>query len=154
MRRVIKLEDKSKLASKYKVELIWDKQTGGLAGIEGQPKLKFDIPKKYGGLGRYYCADEIFLASLGWCILATFIDFKRKLRLPLKDVRVSLSSSIELRNDGYHIARIQGSLDAIVKKGQQANAERCAELAKEYCHLTRAIRKTIPIEISTNVLEG
>ncbi|MFX1486916.1 MAG: OsmC family protein [Promethearchaeota archaeon] len=148
------MEDKSKSASKYEVELIWDKQTGGVAQIEGQPQLKFDIPQKYGGLGRYYCADEVFLASLGWCILATFIDFRRKFRLLSKDVKVSLNSSIESRNDGYHITRIRGSLDAIVKRGQKANAERCAALAKEYCHLTRAIRKTIPIEISINILEG
>lgn len=147
------LKQKSKSASNYEVELVWDRQTGGIVEVEGQPRLKLDIPKEYGGLGRYYCSDEVFLASLAGCLLATFIDFKRKFRLHLRDARISLSSSLELRRDGYHVTRIWGSLDLVLGKGRQADAKRCAELAKEYCHLTRAIRETIPIEILVNFLE-
>jgi uncharacterized OsmC-like protein len=38
-----------------------------------------------------------------------------------------------------------------VDEEEKLKAEECAELTKDFCHLTRSLEKGIPVKVTTNV---
>lgn len=136
----------------YRVEVTWDKETGGEADIEHFPALRLDIPVEFGGGGRYPCPDELFLSAVAGCLLTTFLYFKKVMKLHLEDFHVSAKQTIEKpKQDGYRITGIDALISVKVKTQERRKAERCVELAKQYCHITRTLETAIPLRISTQI---
>ena len=82
----------------YMVELFWDGKCGADIHIRGIPRLKLDMPVKFGGKGRSPCPDELFSSALGGCLLTTFPHFKDRLKLDLqgaKDLRPRKAESYQ-----------------------------------------------------------
>ena len=135
----------------YSVETIWDHGTGGNIRL-GEYVINFDTPAEFEGKGEAPCPDQLFLAALSGCVLNTFIDFKKRLRVEAIDVKLETSATVKLiPREGY---RIKGITIVIIIQSEKKFIEtnkRCAELACEYCHLTRSIESAIPIEFKINV---
>ncbi len=137
----------------FQATVVWDKETGGDITVKGFPELKIDTPVEWGGQGRSYCPDQLFVSSLGGCLLDTFLFIKNRMRLNLLDLKIPLQMSIRQARDGYHVKEIEGKIQAIVGKGEKEKGENCAELAEEYCHIIRLIKKAIPVKITFEVTE-
>lgn len=140
----------------YVVGVKWDNQTGGTVDIGHFPPLRLDMPVEFGGGGRYPCPDELFLSAVASCLLTTFLYFKRAIKLDLKEFDVSARQTIDKpKASGYRISGIEALIRVKVRKQERRNAEKCIELAKRYCHITRTLETAIPIRISTQIqLEG
>ena len=135
----------------YRVKLRWDGKSGGIVNLNTST-LRLDTPVEFGGEGRYPCPDELFFSAIGGCLLTTFLYFRRKLNLPLEGFRISIHGNVDLAGPkGYRITRIRALMYIKTIKNEEANAKKCAELTKDFCHITRTIEKVIPIEISTEV---
>ncbi|MGQ9720062.1 MAG: OsmC family protein [Candidatus Jordarchaeum sp.] len=137
----------------FQTTVIWDKETGGDISVKNYPILKIDTPIEWGGQGRSYCPDQLFISSIGGCLLDTFIFIKNRMRLNLLDLKITLNMSIRQARDGYHVKEIEGKTKVTVDEGEKEKGETCAELAKEYCHILRLIRKVIPVNILSEVNE-
>ncbi len=134
----------------YRVDVTWDKETGGAVNIGHFPSLRLDMPTDFGGRGRHPCPDELFLSAIAACLLTTFLYFKNTMRFPLEEFHVSATQTIEKpKIDGYRIMGIEALIRLKVKSEERPKAERCVELAKRYCHITRTLETAIPIHIST-----
>ncbi|WEU40493.1 MAG: OsmC family protein [Candidatus Odinarchaeum yellowstonii] len=135
----------------YNVKVEWDKRTGGQAYFNRNPVLKFDMATEFGGEGRYYCSDEVFLAAVSGCLLETYLYISRKLRLNLKDLYVTAKSLVQSSRDGYNIKELSFHFDITGVKGQEEKLKNCLELAIYYCHLTRALNPQIKIVYTDNI---
>ena len=136
----------------YNVEVKWDNQTGGEVDIGHFPTLRLDMPVEFGGEGRYPCPDELFLSAVAACLLTTFLYFRKAIKFHLEGLHVSAKQTIEKpKVDGYRIRGIDASIRVKVKTQERRRAEKCVELAKKYCHITRSLETAIPIHISTQV---
>jgi len=136
----------------YQVEVDWDGASGGLIECENCGDLKLDMPREFSGLGRSPCPDQLFLAAIGGCFLTTFLHFKNRLKLDVEDVRIMVSAEIDLKpSEGYRI----GSVNAVMRIRADAEdaelARRCAELARDYCHITRSIEPSLPVGVAIEV---
>ena len=132
----------------YEVRVRWDGESGGDATFNNDYSLKIDTPIKHGGLGRGLCPDELFFASIAGCLTTTFLFFKRKLRLKINGLEISVNGEIDSRGSrGYFIGHIRAVMRIKVNNGDEERAQRCSDLAKEYCHITRSIEGSLPIEI-------
>lgn len=131
---------------------VWDGNSGGKIHLSGLPDLKFDTPARFGGLGRYPCADQLFLSSLAACLIATFLYFKRKLRFTPIHVEATVKAKITLvRGHGYRISHIKAILLVRSKKDDLMVARRCADLAVAYCHLTQTVGDGVPMSVKSQV---
>lgn len=136
----------------YDVKVSWDGESGGDV-IFKDHSLKIDTPIKYGGQGKGLCPDELFFASIAGCLTTTFLFFKRKLRLEINGLEISVKGEIDSRGSkGYFIGRIRAIIRIEVKSGDEERAQRCSDLAKEYCHITRSIEGCLPIKISSEII--
>lgn len=137
---------------RYGARAIWDRKTGGRIRLPGLPDLRFDTPARFGGLGRYACADQLFLSSLAACLTATFLHFQKKLRFTPVGVEANVKARFELvEGHGYRFSGIKAFLLVWSKKADLAVAQRCADLAVEYCHLTQTVANVVPVTVRSHV---
>lgn len=136
----------------YEARGVWDRKTGGKVHLPRLPELRFDTPVKFGGLGRYACADQLFLSSLAACLIATFLYFKRKLRFTPVRVEVNVKAKIALVGGrGYRFSGVKAVLFVLSKKDDLSVARRCAALAVAYCHLTQTVGEVVPMSVKSQV---
>jgi organic hydroperoxide reductase OsmC/OhrA len=137
----------------YETQGVWDGASGGKIHLPGLPDLAFDTPARFGGLGRYACADQLFLSSLAACLITTFLYFKRKLRFTPIRVEVTVKARIALvGRGGYRFSRIKAILLVRSEKCDLIVARRCADLAVAYCHLTQTVGEIVPVSVKSQVV--
>jgi organic hydroperoxide reductase OsmC/OhrA len=138
----------------YEVKVSWNGESGGDV-IFKDHSMKIDTPIKYGGQGKGLCPDELFFASIAGCLTTTFLFFKRKLRLELSGLEISVQGEVESHGSkGYFIGSIQAMMWIEVNSGDEERAQRCSDLAKEYCHITRSIEGSISIEVMSEIISN
>ncbi|MEM3065997.1 MAG: hypothetical protein QXI81_01505, partial [Nitrososphaerota archaeon] len=79
----------------FNVRLNWDHSTGAEAFTKGG-SIRLDMPKDFGGLGRYPCPDEVFLSALGGCMITTFVYFQRRLGAKIDGIEVNIDGEVML----------------------------------------------------------
>jgi len=137
---------------KYETRGVWDQKTGGRLHLRDLPDLRFDTPVEFGGLGKYACADQLFLSSLAACLIATFLYFKRKLRFTPIHVQANVKADLALvGSSGYRFSGIKAVLLVRSKKGDLMIARRCADLAVAHCHLTQTVGGVVPTSVKSHV---
>ena len=136
----------------YEARGVWDHKTGGKIHLLGLHDLRFDTPTKFGGLGRYACADQLFLSSLAACLIATFLHFGRKLRFTPVSVEANVKARIALVGGrGYQFSDVKAVLLVSSHKDDLEVARRCAGLAVAYCHLTQTVGEVVPLSVKSQV---
>jgi uncharacterized OsmC-like protein len=137
----------------YSVETLWDHGTGGEVKLNGHT-INFDTPAQFGGKGNAPCADQLFLASLSGCILDTFVNFMNRLGVETDDVKVKVSADVKLKSKiGYRINQINILFTVASEASYLEKNRKCAELAVEYCHLTKSIEPAIPLNVDIRIVE-
>ena len=137
----------------YKAESVWDGKTGGTAITGEDRKVIYDTPQTYGGRGQGICPDELFVSAILGCFNNTFLDFQRRFELPLIDMKLKGTATAVFDGIGYKITAVSVSGHIVVEEDELETGERCAQLMKEYCHLTRSIQECIPIHFDISVSE-
>jgi uncharacterized OsmC-like protein len=132
---------------KFTANLDWDGETGAKIRAGKFEGLRLDMPKRYGGKGRYPCPDELFLSGVAGCLLTTFLYFRKKLRIKIKRLDISISGTIRREVEGYRISGIRATISVETRKGNEVDVKRCIDLTKEYCHITRSLEKALTVEI-------
>ena len=136
----------------FSVELLWDGGTSCQVNIEGHEPLRLGLHPQFGGEGEHLCPDELFLASIGGCLLTTFLYASRKLRLHLSDLKTSVHGEVVLQGpEGYRLTSVEASINVKTAKGEEAKAEECFRLTRDFCHLTRLIEDAVPVRLSVKV---
>ena len=136
----------------YNATVKWDGETGGTVSCENCEELTVDIPKEHGGLGRSACPDQLFLAALGGCLLNTFIHFATRFKADFRDVQVHVNAKLELTPEGYRFTEASSVITVYADEEDTMMAERCADLAVEYCHITRSIEEAINLKVSHRIV--
>jgi len=135
----------------YEARGVWDQKTGGKIHLRSLPYLRFDTPTRFGGLGRYACADQLFLSSLAACLIGTFLYFRKKLRFAPIHVETNVKAKIALVGGRYRLAGVRAVLFVLSKKDDLVFARRCAALAVAYCHLTQTVGEVVPLKVKSQV---
>ena len=136
----------------YGVTLSWDGETGASVECDNCGDLKIDMPREFSGNGNGPCPDQLFLASLGGCLLTTFLHFAKRLHLEAKDVNISVGGNISLRKGvGYRVGQVEARIRVTADDEDAELAEKCSELARDYCHITRSIEDSVRVDVSVEV---
>jgi organic hydroperoxide reductase OsmC/OhrA len=136
----------------FKSDLSWDGESGGEITLQKGFTIHIDMPKEFGGEGRYLCPDELFFSSIGGCILTTFLYMRTKLKFDLKGLRVSVSGNVESHGtEGYRVDGAQVKLTVETNKEDEDKARICVEMTKKFCHITRSIEKCMLVEVSSKI---
>lgn len=137
----------------YRATCKWDGKTGGLMRTSEEREVNLDTPESFGGNSNGVCPDEMFVGAVLGCLNNTFLDFQRRFEMVLRSFELRGIATAVFDGTGYKITglRIEGTV--VVGEDEKEVGERCVELMKEYCHLTRTIRDCLPTEYNVEVRE-
>ena len=136
---------------KYSADAAWNHESGGTAQVDGF-NIDFDTPHEHGGNETAPCPDQLFMASLAGCIINTFNYYRGMLKADTQDLKVSVSSDIELtETDGYKVTGININIQVWSTPENHENNKKCAQRATGFCHLTKSIEPAIPITTAITV---
>lgn len=136
----------------YHVDVLWDGETGGSVRCDKCDELRIDMPEDFEGHGRSPCPDQLFLASIGGCLLTTFIHFANRFQLGIGDLGISVEGEVSLiEGVGYRIRSVEVKVRVEADTEEVEVAEKCAELARDYCHITKSIENAIPVDVAIEV---
>ncbi len=128
----------------------WDEQSGAEITARGIT-IRVDLPQEFGGLGRHFSPDELFLGAISACLMITFLHFRRINRLRLRLLQCIIKGSRVQREEGYRLEDIHATLRIRVDKDQVELGKKCIELAHEYCPLLADLRSPPRIEVQGEV---
>ena len=137
----------------YAARSSWDGLTGCTAYVTNNRKVVIDTPPIYGGRGDGICPDELFVSSVLGCLNNTFLDFQRRFEMHLIAIDLNGKATAKFNGESYKITSISVWGEIVVGEDELEVGERCLHLMKEYCHLTRTIRESIPIDYDVSVRE-
>jgi organic hydroperoxide reductase OsmC/OhrA len=137
----------------YEVTSSWNNETGGVVNT-GEYLVEFDTPIEFDGKGKAPCPDHLFLASIIGCIMNTFLSFKRRFKAETHDLKIFAEMNIQNHiQEGYKIDEIKVKLEVKTSKDQVLFNRKCAELARDYCHITQSIQGSIPIQFEIELVK-
>ena len=134
----------------YAVSAVWDGNTGGAVDADGY-QVGFDATEVFHGKGRAPCPDQLFLTSISGCLMTTLISFKNRMGAEAQDIRISSKADIELQGNAYRITGIECIISIVASEENYDAVKRSAELAIEYCHITRSIESAIPMTFEIQI---
>ncbi|MFX1482358.1 MAG: OsmC family protein [Promethearchaeota archaeon] len=150
----MRLKSKYPEHQEYHAQSEWDGETGGTSTVTDGRQIVYDTPTIYGGRGEGVCPDEIFISAVLGCLNNTFLDFQRRFEMELVSLSLKGKATLKFGGDGFTITGVTVSGEVVVGEDELATGERCVELMKNYCHLTRTIKTCIPIDYDISVREG
>lgn len=137
----------------YEVSLSW---TGDAMGC-GEARVaneKFVIPiggaKETGGCGKGANSEEMLLAAVGTCWVATWAIFLTKLNVPYSNPRIRLTG--ELGKDpagGFKMTKttIYPIVPKAILEGNRTAIEKTVTLAEKYCIISKVAKAAMPVEV-------
>lgn len=134
----------------FDVKISWDGETGAIVKTD-KGIMNMDMPEEFGGMGRSPCPDEVFLSAIGGCLVTTFIFFKKRLGVDVKDLSVDVEGDVAFVDGMYRITKVFARLRILTTESEKERAERCGRLAVEYCHITNSIKSSIKVDVTYEV---
>jgi len=138
---------------RYRVSLSWagDGAGCGDAFVAGE---SFSIPiggaKELGGCGRGANSEEMLLAAVGTCWVATWAIFLKKLGVPYGDPRIVLTGDIgKDPAGGWKMTgiRIFARVPAALLASHGPAIEKTVALAEKYCIISKVAKAAMPVEV-------
>jgi organic hydroperoxide reductase OsmC/OhrA len=113
--------------------------------------VEFAIPETFGGQGKAFCPDELFAASVVGCLMNTFLHTRERLGLDMEAFSLQAQMEIEFKHGRYHITKVAVEGTLIIDENDTELGEECLRIAKDYCHISRALEPFIPIEYQITI---
>jgi len=136
----------------FRADLAWNGSTGARVILGSSSSLSIDMLPEFGGKGEGFCPDELFFASIGGCLLETFLFVQKKLRLDLAGLRVVVIGEVGHPDArGYELISIKAIFHIKTSSASVVKAEECVRLTRDFCHLTRLIEKSTIFELTSKI---
>jgi organic hydroperoxide reductase OsmC/OhrA len=121
--------------------------------------VRFDSPKmasistdespESGGSGEGPDASRLLAAAIGNCLSASLAFCIKKNKIELSDLKTDVEVKIARNERGYlRVKQMKVKMHPVFRSPDDANrTQRCKQIFQDYCIVTEAVRKGIPIEV-------
>ena len=138
---------KDKQETRLKAKVFWEgglKTRSIIRGLE----VETEEPKSHFGTNTAPAPVEVFISSIGACLLSNFIWSVMKARATINDCTVDVKVYTD-KNEKLSNAEI--TLTVWADKKEKKKLEQCFDISKKICTLTNSV--SFPIEIKMNFKE-
>jgi len=132
---------------RYRTELRWKGDRMGVHSCDGKPDLEVACGPEFGGHAGYWNPEDMFVASIELCTMATFLWLAEKRRVPL----VSYESKAEGLADAS-----EGSLRfkevvirpriGIADDSDRTKVEKCLGDIGKYCLVFKSVASKVTVD--------
>lgn len=138
----------------YPVRLQWIQGKRGMATSRDLlPELPVASPPEFGGPGRVWSPEHLFVASVASCLMTTFLAISELSKLEIVDLGIEASGHLEREEDGgYRITEVVlRPRIVLARERDRERALRIAAKSEERCLVSRSIRSAVRLEPEVTV---
>jgi len=129
----------------FGVELSWLlKNKGILSAHDVQSSLAVAKPVQFGGEGKEWSPEHLFLGSLSSCFMNTYLVFAKKLEFEISHLECNSTGKIELVDGRYEFTTIDIYPKIyIVDENKKEQAIAALQKTEKYCLISNSVRSEI-----------
>jgi organic hydroperoxide reductase OsmC/OhrA len=136
----------------YHTRFSW---AGGRAGIlrgEGKPEFRVASPPEFKGEAGVWTPEDLFVASIEACTLATFVAFSERQKLSVVSYESSAEGLLEFAEGGYQFTRVVLRPVVVVSSSETVDqVHKMLEEAHHACLVARSVKTEIVLEAEVRV---
>jgi len=141
----------------FTVSLEWEEATQGRLGARANPPLLVATPPAFGGPEGVWSPEELFVGSVGGCLMSTFLYFAGRFDVPLEAYTCDASGRMEKVPSGLRFTSMEVSIRATVadeEARRRATELRLKEKLETYCPVSTALNCPVRITLDLNAGAG
>lgn len=145
MQNVHDIEGRNKKPFMFEVELNWlVKKRGILSASNVNNTLHVATPQEFGGEGREWSPEHLFLSSISSCFMSTYLFFAKRLNFEITNLECSIIGQVELMDGNYQFTNIHLFPKIYVANEElRGKASLALQKAQKYCLVTNSIKTDI-----------
>ncbi len=124
----------------YHVKNTWSSKEGRIMNVRNN-KYNIGISTTQSVLSGHPCPYELFIGSIGACIINTFLSFTEKRELQIFKCDIETKIDLNLKRGRFNITNISSKGKILVPKEALGYAKKSLDLALTYCPLTRLLQE-------------
>jgi organic hydroperoxide reductase OsmC/OhrA len=138
----------------FTTELHWkENQMGRLSVKETTEDIVVDMPVCFGGKGAHWSPEQLFLASISSCFMATYLSFAAP--HSLADFYCTAIGQVEKIGDVYRFTHINlYPIVYIATESKRAAAQQALEKTHQHCLVTQSVSALVYYHSEIKVLTG
>src|SRR5687768_10816971 len=90
----------------YHTRVEWAGARAGQLHAEGKPSFRVASPPEFKGEAGVWSPEDLFVASVNICTMATFLSFAERAKLALSSYSSTAEGTLELVDGGFRFTRI------------------------------------------------
>ena len=131
----------------YQTTISWAGARNGLLRSEGKPDLQVSSPPEFSGEAGKWTPEDMFVAALNICTMATFLAFAERKGLPLEAYSCDAEGQLEFAEGSYRFTKVVLRPRVSVKSAEFVEpAKALLESAHKKCLIANSIRSEVVIE--------
>lgn len=139
----------------YQTKIVWQREQECRVSAQGNPDLGVATPKEFGGPGGIWSPEELLVASVGSCLLSTFLYFARRFDVLFESYSSTSTGKMEKTRQGLRFTSIDVLIAITVtddKAAEKAYSLRLEDKLEKYCPVSAALNcpVSIVLEIRTD----
>ena len=135
----------------YENNVVWETEKRGTQKIEGKPDVDIATPPEFGGHHGIHSPEDLFVASLNACIMATFLTFAQKTRTTFTAFECSAVGTLEKVEGKLIFTKIVVTPKVKVASNREKNhALHALNLVDRHCLVTNSMK--CPVEMHPDVV--
>jgi len=139
----------------FTVSLEWEKDKQGTLRARANPPLPVATPPEFGGPEGVWSAEELLVASVGGCLMSTFLYFTDRFDVPLEAYSSVATGRMEKTPGGFRFTSMDVTIQATVpdeEARQKAATLRLREKIEKYCPVSTALNR--PVRVTLDLVAG
>ena len=130
----------------YRTSVAWTGARAGQLECEGKPGFRVASPPEFKGEAGVWSPEDLFVASVNVCTMATFLSFAERAKLVVHGYRSEAEGLLELVDGGFRFTRVAVRPRVRVLAGQAEQARKVLHDAHAKCLVSNSVRCEVVVE--------
>jgi len=136
----------------YRTKVVWTEARKGRLSCAGKPDLEVATPPEFGGHEGIWTPEDLFVASVNVCVMATFLYYRAKMGIGLVAYESEAEGVLESAEGGIKFTRATIRPRVVVAtEGDRQKAEEALRLSDEDCLISRSMNVAVRVEPAVEV---
>ncbi len=129
----------------FEVQLNWqEKMKGILTAKDVDDPVQVGMPPEFGGEGKQWTPEHLFLSSISSCFMTTYLAFAKKLQFDISDLECDTIGQVELLDGKYKFTTINVYPKVYIANESLRNkANTAVEKTHKYCLITNSVNAVV-----------
>lgn len=138
----------------FQASIIWlNDKKGLLTSSEATGSIQVETPAVFGGKGKPWSPEHLFLGSISSSFMTTYLAFAEKFNVPIEGLSCRVSGLVELVNGRFSFTKVDAFPDIyIADPAHEKKAQLALQKTHKYCIIGNSIGTDINYHSSVRVV--